>query len=255
MKKLFSIFILLLIGIGVFAQSGFNPNDLLKGPPSQQKLVNDYSNVLTADQKQSLENKLDAFDDSTSTQVAVVIIPSLGDYDVSDYGVKLLRAWGIGNKEHNNGVLLLINTEQGNHRINITTGYGVEGALPDITCKQIIDEIITPNFKGGDYYEGLEEGTDAILKATKGEYQAPENYRKEKGSPFGFIIIIIIILVLIGIGSNGGGGGFLPFIIGNMIGSSGRGWDSGGSSGWSGGGGFGGFGGGSSGGGGASGSW
>ncbi len=263
MKKIAVIFLFLFTGLIAFAQTAFNPKDLLTPRTGKQQLVNDFSNILTADQKQTLENKLDAFDDSTSTQIAVVIIPSLGDYDISDYNVQLYRAWGVGNKPNNNGALLLICTDTSNHKLNITTGYGLEGALPDITCKEIIDNNIVPNFKGGDYYAGIDLGTNAMIQATKGEYKAPDGYRKQKGDSSGVVVlVIIIILFIVVVSSNKGGGsggsfssgGFLPFLLGTMFGGGGRGggWgDGGGSSG----GGFGGFGGGSSGGGGASGSW
>lgn len=255
MKKILSICVALLACTVCFSQDSFDPEKLLKQKPVQ--LVNDYTGTLTADQRQALENKLVAFDDSTTTQITVVIIPSLNGNDISDFNVKLGRAWGVGGKEFNNGVVLLI--AKGDRKLNIATGYGVEGALPDITCKHIIDNVIVPSFKGDDYYRGIEEGTDAIIKAVKGEYKAPANYRK-KGASTGkiiFIIIMIIIFLIIS-GRKGGGGsfmsrrGFAAWTIGNMLSSGGRGggWSGGGSSG-----GFGGFGGGSFGGGGASGSW
>lgn len=226
--------------------------------------MNDYANILTAHQKQALEEKLVAFDDSTSTQIAVVIVPDLGGYEVADYAVKLGRAWGVGGKEFSNGVVLLISTEPNNRRLNISTGYGVEGALPDVTASHIIRDIIVPSFKGNDYYGGIDRGVDAIISATKGEYKAPPGYRKKPGASAGKIIfIIILIIVFLSIFGRGGGGGgtFMsrrgyrgftgPFIFPIGGGGSG-GWSGGGSSG---GGGFGGFGGGSFGGGGASGSW
>jgi uncharacterized protein len=257
MKKLFTIFLLLFTGVVAFAQNKFDPADLLKGPNSTPVLVNDYSNVLTADQKQTLESKLDIFDDSTSSQIAIVIIPSLGDYDISDYAVKLGRAWGVGGKQFNNGVVVIVCTDPDNHKIFIATGDGMEGALPDITCKSIIDQVITPDFKGGDYYGGLNDGTDAIIKATKGEYTAPAGYNQnatDDGFSIGKVIFIIIIIIFVlARASRGGGGGMLSgFILGNMMGGGFGGGSSGGSSS---GGGFGGFGGGSFGGGGAGGSW
>ncbi len=233
--------------------------------PYPPKLVNDYTNTLTQDQQESLERKLVAFDDSTSTQIAVVIIASLDGYDVSQYNTALGRAWGVGGKEFNNGVILLV--AKNDRKLNIATGYGVEGALPDITCKHIIDEVIVPNFKGQDYYRGIDEGTDAIIKAVQGEYKVPR--KKMPGGGSGIAVIVIIILILIFLASRGGGrnGGFMSrrgyrSILGQMIinemlsggrGGGGGGWSGGGGS--SGGGGFGGFGGGSFGGGGASGSW
>jgi uncharacterized protein len=261
MKKLLSIFLLLLVCTVSFSQSS-NLDNLLKQKPI--RLVNDFTNTLTPDQQQALENKLVAFDDSTSTQIAVVIIQSLDGNDISDYNVKLGRAWGVGGKEFSNGVVLLVSIDD--HKLNIATGYGVEGALPDVTCKHIIDNEIVPNFKGNDYYGGIEQGTDAIIQAVKGEYKAPAGYGRKKIISFGRIIFFIIVIILFLIFSSRGGGrggsfmsrrGAMPFILGNLLGSMGR---SGGGGGWSGGGGsssggFGGFGGGSFGGGGASGSW
>jgi uncharacterized protein len=264
MKKFLSISVLLLLSIVSFSQNTFDPESLLKPRTGKQELVNDFTNTLTSEQKQALESKLVAFDDSSSTQIAVIIIPSLNGNDVADYNVKLGRAWGVGGKEFNNGVVLLIAKDD--RKLNIATGYGVEGALPDITCKHIIDNVIVPNFKGNDYYRGIEEGTDAIIKAVKGEYKAPAGYNKNKGRGGGlgriiFIIVMIVIFLAISGGKGGGGSfmsrrGFAAWTIGNMIGGSGGGrgggWSGGGGSS---GGGFGGFGGGSFGGGGASGSW
>ena len=259
MKKFLYILSLLLLNLAAFSQQSIDLDKLLKQKPNQ--LVNDYTNTLTADQRQALERKLVAFNDSTSTQIAIVIVPSLNGNDIADYNVKLGRAWGVGGKEFSNGVVLLVAKDD--RKLNIATGYGVEGALPDITTSHIISDVIRPNFKGEDYYRGLEEGTDAIMKAVKGEYTAPQGYGKKStgGSRFIFIIILIILFLILS-GGKGGGGSFMsrrgavPFILGSLLGSGGRG----GGGGWSGGGGgssggFGGFGGGSFGGGGSSGSW
>ncbi len=266
MKKIFSIFLLFLVTTVSFSQghdeqensqntigskdlrNSFDPQRLLKPRTGKQFLVNDFDNTLTIDQHEVLEAKLVAFDDSTSTQIAVVIIPSLNENDIDDYSVKLFREWGIGTKKNNNGVLLLIAKQD--HRLRITTGYGVEGALPDITCKEIIDDIIVPQLKGEDYYKGIDAGTDAIMQAVKGEYTAPEGYAESKHHYSLFlrilfwIIGIVVLLLLMKTGL------LWPLlnIASSIV------FSSGGSSG-GGGGGFGGFGGGSSGGGGASGSW
>ena len=260
MKKLFSIFTLLLVFTVSSAQEIFDPEKLLKQKPT--KLVNDYTGTLTPDQSQALENKLVAFDDSTSTQIAVVIIPTLNGRDIADFNIELGRAWGVGGKENNNGIVLLV--AKGDGKMNISVGYGLEGALPDVTSKHILDDIVRPNFRGEDYYRGIEEGTDAIIRAVKGEYSAPENYKRKKGGRIGgLILLIIMIIIIIAISSGRGGGGsfmsrrgFAVWTIANMLGGmgSGRGggWSGGGGSS---GGGFGGFGGGSFGGGGASGSW
>lgn len=236
----------------------------LPNAPNPPRLVNDFTGTLTADQQQFLENKLVAFDDSTSTQIAVVIIKSTEGQDIAQYAVDLGRKWGIGGKQFNNGVLLLIAKDD--RKLNIATGYGVEGALPDITAKHIIDDEIVPNFKGDDYFRGIDEGTNAIMQAVKGEYHVTRK-KSSSGSGAGMFVLFIVILILVAIlrsGGGGKGGGYAsrkgyrdflgPFLLGNLLGGSGRG-----GGGWSGGGGssggFGGFGGGSFGGGGASGGW
>ena len=260
MKKLLSILIALLVSAVSFSQQNMTAEKLLSYKPT--KLVNDFTGTLTPDQEQALERKLVAFDDSTSTQIAVVIINSLDGNEIADYNLKVLRAWGVGGKENNNGVVLLIAKKD--RKLNIATGYGVEGALPDITCKQIIDDIIVPKFKGDDYYRGIEEGTDAIIQAVKGEYKAPEGYHKGRstgGSVLRTVFIIIVILIFLAMSGRGGGGGsfmsrrgYTAWTIGNILSNMGRS-GGGGGGGWSGGGSSGGFGGGSFGGGGASGSW
>lgn len=233
--------------------------------PVPPRLVNDYTNTLSPDQVATLEQKLVAYDDSTSNQIVVVIVSTTNDYAPVDYATKLGREWGVGNKNTNNGVVLLIVKDD--RQIFIAPGYGLEGAIPDITAKSIIEDVIKPNFRKNDFYRGIDLGTTALIKAAQGEYKAPAGYRKrgntDGGSPIVFIIIVLIILFILSRGGGRGGGmvsrrGYGDFItgaiIGNMLsgrGGSGGGWGGGGSSG----GGFGGFGGGSFGGGGSGGSW
>ena len=198
-------------------------------------------------------------DSSSSNQIAVVIIPTLDGYPKEEYATKLFREWGIGNKKSNNGVLLLIAIND--RQIRIEVGYGLEGAIPDVTALSIIDNDIKPAFKAGNYYEGINRATDNIAKAAVGEYKvAKAKKSKSKGSG-GFLIILIIIFLILrsgrgGGGSNIGGSGFSDVATGLLLGSILGGGGRGGGGGYGGGGGgFGGFGGGSSGGGGAGGSW
>lgn len=244
MKKLTLIFSLL-FSIGVFAQI----EKIIPPKPVPQKLVNDFTKTLTPFQVEALESKLVAYDDSTSNQIAVVIIPTTGDYTVDEVALEIGRRWGVGNKDINNGIVLLIAKDD--RKLKIEVGYGLEGAIPDITAKSIIDNYIVPNFKSDNYYRGIDEGTDAIIRAAEGEYKAPANYgsKKNKG-PSAFTIIIIIIVLIIIFSGRSGGGTYVS--RGGFGGWSGGGWSGGGGSS---GGGFGGFGGGSFGGGGASGSW
>lgn len=244
MKKLTLIFSLL-FSISVFAQI----EKVIPPKPVPQKLVNDFTKTLTAFQVEALESKLVAYDDSTSNQIAVVIIPTTGNYTVDEVALEIGRRWGVGNKDINNGIVLLIAKDD--RKLKIEVGYGLEGAIPDITAKSIIDNYIVPNFKNDNYYRGIDEGTDAIIRAATGEYKAPADYgsKKKKVPSVLAIIIIIIVLIIIFSGSSGGG----TYVSrGGFGGWSGGGWSGGGGSG---GGGFGGFGGGSFGGGGASGSW
>ena len=227
--------------------------------PNPPKLVVDYTNTLSPDQINALEQKLVSFDDSTSSQISVVIIETTGDRDISDFAFALGRAWGIGNKEFNNGILLLV--AKNDRKIFIATGYGLEGALPDALAKQIIADEIRPNFRENDFYRGLDEGTNAIIQAITGEYKAPDGYHKrnEKGVP-GILIVVIVIIIISIIKRGGGGGGYYNrggYRRGSGMwlfpGAGGFGGGFGGGS--SSGGGFGGFGGGSFGGGGAGGGW
>lgn len=259
MKKLIILFLLTLSYSFGFAQDF---------PAKSNTIVNDYTQTLTASQKQQLEQKLVAFDDSTSNQIAVVILKSVGDYDINEYALELGRKWGIGGKGKNNGVILLIAI--GDRKMSIQTGYGLEGALPDIYTKRIIENDIKPFFKEGDYYAGIDAGTNSIISLIKGEYKNDKPKAKSgggKGSA-GFIVIIIVIIIAIILRKGGGGGGsqviggrgvadalFWSMLLGGGRNSGGGGFGGGFGGGSSGGGGFGGFGGGSFGGGGSSGSW
>ena len=242
--------------------------------PNPPRLVNDLARMLTPQQAEQLERKLVAYNDSTSSQIAVVTVPSLGDYDIFDYSQKLYQDWGIGQKSSSNGVLVLVAQQE--HKARIHTGYGLEGAIPDALAKRIISNTIVPAFKQEQYYEGLDRATDQLIALAKGEYKAdpatqPRAQRTTdsnggSGIMFWVVIAALILFILLrnrGGGSSGGrrnrgfGGGMIPPIIFGDF-SGGRGVFGGGGGSWGGGGdsgGFGGFGGGSSGGGGASGDW
>jgi uncharacterized protein len=243
----------------------------IPGRPSPPRLVNDFTGkFLQPDQVQALEQKLVNYDNTTSNQVAIVVVESLDGYDPVDYATELGRKWGVGNKSTNNGVVIIVSTGggPGKGKVAIAPGYGLEGAIPDVTAKAIIDNDVIPNFKQGNFYRGLDQAVDDIVKAAQGRYTAPAGYRsKKKGIGGGAIFLFIIIFIIIAIiGRKGGGGGrggmmsrrgygdfWTGWIIGNILSGGSRGGWSGGGGG--GGGGFGGFGGGGFGGGGSSGSW
>jgi uncharacterized protein len=231
--------------------------------PNPPTRVNDFAHVMTADQVATLEQKLVAFNDSTTSDIVIVTEPTIGDASIEDFALGILRSWGVGDKKNNNGIVILAAIKE--HSVYIAVGYGLEGAIPDVTAKSIIDNEIVPNFKGDErdnYYRGFDQATDALIKAAAGEYKAPEGYNQHRqgrgiGNGLGFFIILIIIIMVIFSrrgGGGGGGSGLGGFLLGTMIG---RGLGGGGGWGGGGGGGFGGggFGGGSGGGGGAGGSW
>jgi uncharacterized protein len=237
--------------------------------PEPPRLVNDFAGLLNSNEIASLESKIVAFDDTTSTQIAVVIVKDLNGMDPDMMAYEIGQKWGVGQKGKNNGIVILVKPKAGNSRGNvaISVGYGLEAVVPDAIAKRIIENEIIPRFKEQQYYEGIDAAVSAIIKASKGEYKAVPKKIKKKGSgTFGLIIFGLLILFIISSikkGNNnhhtmGGSGSSLPFwlLMGGMMGSSHK---SGGGSDWgsfsSGSGSFGGFGGGGFGGGGASGSW
>ena len=237
--------------------------------PYPQRLVNDFAGVLDSRKINALENKLVAFDDTTSTQIAIVIVEDLGGYDRADYAQRLAEKWGIGQRGLNNGVLILVKPRTGSSagQAFIAPGYGLEGAIPDILCKEIIDYEMLPAFRAGNYFDGLDKATTTLMALASGEFKA-DQYRKKGKNDFGtlapFIFIIVFIIILMFMRSKGGKNqrhisnkGLSLWLLLSMM-NSGRSTHSGnwgGFSGGRGGGGFGGFGGGSFGGGGAGGSW
>lgn len=242
--------------------------------PVPPRLVNDFAGMFTASEAERLEQKLVAFNDSTSTQISIVTVKSLDGYDKADYAQRLAEKWGIGQKGRDNGILILVKpkTADSNGQVQIAQGYGLEGAIPDLTCGEIVDNEILPAFRNGDIYGGLDKATSTLMSLARGEFTAAEYGKKagknSKQAPGGAIAVIFIILFIFLISRGGGGGrnrrittGGLPFwLLMGMLGSGGGshrgGWGgSSGGFGGGGGGGFGGFGGGSFGGGGAGGSW
>jgi uncharacterized protein len=229
--------------------------------PNPPRLVNDFANALSATERASLESKLVAYDDSTSSQITLVTIPSVEPYDIADYAFKLGRAWGVGEQGKNNGIVLLWAPKD--RKVFIATGYGLEGAIPDAIAKRIVSDVIIPEFKKEQYYQGLDLGIDALMSYASGEFKADPKDRNAAEEPSGFLtfIVIFIIIMIIIARSKGGGGGrgfnsgrgggpvFFPYTTYSGGGRSSGSW------GGSGGGGFGGFGGGSFGGGGAGGNY
>ena len=249
---------LLLLGLSAFAQdSDFPPR------PDPPRLVNDMADMLSAEEEQALEQKLVNYNDTTSTQITVVTITSIGAYDANQYAAELGERWGVGTSENDNGLIILVAKNE--RKVAIQTGYGMEAYIPDALAKRITENTLKPNFQQGEYYKGLNEATNLIIGLASGAYQADPTAQsgEGEGGPSWLFIVLIVFLVIFLISRRGGGGGrggrgysrtfggpvFIPGGFGTF--RTGGGMFGGGG----GGGGFGGFGGGSFGGGGASSSW
>lgn len=202
--------------------------------------VDDEAHLLTSSEQSDLSLKLKNFEDETSNQIVVAIFPSLDGEEISDVSIHIAEKWKIGQKDKDNGVIVLIFPND--RQLRIEVGYGLEGAIPDVLASQIIDRIIKPAFRSEKYYEGINKATDVLMLAAKGEFH--DNLAQTSGEAWlEFLKFILIAIFLLGFGwfgrrFNRYGGTY----------SSG-GWSSGSSGGFSGGGG------GSFGGGGSSGSW
>ena len=230
----------------------------LPTPSNPPRLVNDYTGTLSHTQINALEHKLVAYNDSTSTQILVMLVNDLQGMSIDQFGTEIGHSWGVGQKEKGNGVVILVkpkkNTERG--QAGIYPGYGMEEYVTDATAKIIIDKEMIPAFKENDYYTGIDNAVNVIMDLCAGKFTQDEYAKGDKGIPIGFIILVLIALIIIFRSSNGnqnysGGGNRTIWIpMGGGFGGSSFGGGGGFSSG-----GFGGFGGGGFGGGGASGSW
>ena len=224
-------------------------------PPAPAAYCNDYAHVLSAGTVARLDAKLEQFEQATSTQIVVAIFPTMQtDSSIEDYTVRVAQSWQVGQKGKDNGAVLFVFVAE--HKMYIEVGYGLEGALPDITAKQIVSDVIAPHLRQGDFDGGIAAGVDAILAATQGEYKGTgstvgQRHQQTSDTLSSGVFLIILILFI----------GFRIFAGGSRVyGSGGYYRGGGGFGGWSGGGGGGGGGGfsgggGSFGGGGAGGSW
>lgn len=214
--------------------------------PKLKMWATDLTNTLSQSELQDLNERLKSFQDTTSNQIVVLMIPSLENYPIEMLAEETATKNKIGTEKNDNGILLLIAKDDRELRLEV--GYGLEGSVPDAIASSIIRNVIRPQFRDNNYYLGINDGINAIIAAIGGEYKAED---ADDNGGFPFIILIIIIIVAFSFMRGGG-----PFVPGGVYrtGTHSRGWSSGSSS-W--GGSSGGFsgGGGSFGGGGASGSW
>ena len=163
--------------------------------PNPFRYVNDYTNTLSVTEKNALENKLIAFSRETSSQIAVVMVPTTGGYEISQYTFELGDKWGVGRNKLNNGVLMLI--AKNDRKIFIAVGQGLEGVLTDAFLAQVIRNAITPNFKQNQYATGINNGLDYIIAASKGEFAAEEEEESTLEQIIPFLMIAFFILAVV----------------------------------------------------------
>lgn len=254
-KKLIIVVVALCAAITACAQAPYDQTGWL--PDKESRLVYDYCGLLDGSKTAEMEARLVAFNDSTSNQIVVMITPAFGGSDISSFAFDVGNKWGIGQGEFANGVIIVVKPKDDTDgQVEIAVGTGLEGALPDIFCKRIIEDEMIPLFREGDYAGGISAALDIILPVCAGEYSYAQ-YKEDNQVPSWFILICLLAFIGVivwttknsGTGGSGGAyfGGYGPT---SSWSSAGGGWNSGPS-----GGGFGGFGGGSFSGGGASGRW
>ncbi len=233
----------------------------------QNKLVWQFTDFLDAHEAQQLDAKLAQFARETSNRILVIVVDTLCGLPASDLAFEIGEKWGIGNAGFDNGIVLLIkpNGTPGERKVFIATGYGLEGAIPDLRAKQVIEGFVIPNFKAGNYFAGIDQATDALMAMAQGEYNEPSH--DAKGFPWPALVVIVIVVFAVVMSWRGRVNRYARtnsvdfwtamWLLNEMDRRHRGRWNSGGGGGWSGGGGggFGGFGGGSFGGGGAGGSW
>lgn len=193
-----------------------------QNPGTPTGFVNDFAGIFTAEQKQSLETKISNFEKDTSNELSVVTIPNLGGDTIENFAVKLFQDWGIGKKNKDNGILLLIARDDRQMRIEV--GYGLEGALTDAQSFWIIQNVLKPSFQSGDYYGGINGGVDSIVSITKGEFKPDTNSNKGFNANSIFFLLWVSWIFFVWMGSIlarskswwGGGvvGGVIAFTVG-----------------------------------------
>lgn len=260
--------VLLLLGLSAVAARF--PCDLVPPPEArQEKLLWSYAPLLEPAEEERINARLSAFARETSNQVLVLIVDTLCGLEASDLAFEVGERWGIGQKGFDNGLVFLVKPTggSGSRRVFIATGYGLEGAIPDATCRRIVDNEVLPRFKQGAFADGINAALDVIFPLAKGEFDHASYGRQRV--PWGALIMILVVFAIIGLSWRGRVNRYARtnkvdfwtamWLLSQMnqrhSGQWGGGHRSGGFGGGFGGGGFGGFGGGSFGGGGAGGSW
>lgn len=229
--------------------------------PEPPRLVNDLAGVMTQAQADSLEQRLVAYSDSTTTQIAVLVVPDLEGQDAASYAIDTHESWGVGSAGNDNGALILVKpkNENGGGEVFISIGYGLEGAIPDAYTKRIIEDVMIPCFIEEDYFGAIQGACDKIIRLADGEDFSASSGEETSGVFGGLIFLAIFLMIVWVVMKRGGKNGGTSGTGGVSTGHTTTGPTFTGESSFGGGsssrGGFGGFGGGSTGGAGAGGKW
>jgi len=165
--------------------------------PELKARVNDYADMFSAETEKNIEQQLAALEITDSTQIAVLSVNSLEGYPIEEYSIKTAEKWKIGQKHKDNGILLLFSKTD--RKIRIEVGYGLEDKLTDLRAGRIIDNEITPEFKAGNYDEGLRRGIDTIISVVKGTYVADKHMKSDtKKSPLMIVVVLLVVILVIG---------------------------------------------------------
>lgn len=185
-----------LAGLFLLFVAGWVAAQTLQPIPALSSRVTDLTATLSADQRSRLEEKLAAFERQKGAQVAVLIVPTVKPETIPEYALRVVESWKLGRKGVDDGVLLLIAKED--RKLRIEVGYGLEGALNDATAKRIISETISPRFKQGDFYGGIDSGLETMLRVVGGEsLPEPEQQRDAKNSDDGLDTLLLVGFVLV----------------------------------------------------------
>ncbi|MCA1762435.1 MAG: TPM domain-containing protein [Flavobacteriales bacterium] len=195
--KWFAIAALLILSVNAF---GIDPEYCKCYPPKPNGPIQDAQNILTAEEKRFLTEKLVKFTDETSNAIVIVTIDELCGGDAAKSAYEIGECWQVGQKEFDNGIVILIKPTggPGDRKAFIATGYGLEGAIPDATAKLIVDQEMVPNFKGENWYAGLDKAIETISELARGEYNY-KDYNKKAKDGGGGLLGLLPILFFIGI--------------------------------------------------------
>lgn len=205
-------FILLLLSWSVWAEVAV---------PELSRRVTDLTATISGDQVAALESKLADFEAKKGTQIAVLLVPTTQPEDIAQFGIRVADQWKIGREKIDDGVILIVAKDD--RKLRIEVGYGLEGAIPDAIAKRVIAEIITPHFKAGDFYGGIDAGVQQLMRLIEGEaLPAPTAKPSSKSTGENMIVILVIGYVLGNLLTPMMGRGLASTVSG--LGSAGIGW-------------------------------